>query len=234
MRNWDTFIRSFPDAVTRLDRFEECFHRVPWQPHIPERWKSSTLPDFPSISMDSEAYQLNFWQHAMFEAAARHLLYAYSKDIDAALGENEQMYPAKCSNATYGIKKQFVGYLDGEAGTGKSRVVHALLEFAKKWGREGSVETMAFTRVAAINIQGRTMHSARKLTLHVNERGSPPSAEMKAKFNRVILVIVDEISMTDQSLQGRTDCTEVRFHGWPTLSLSRRLAPATNRSWISM
>lgn len=46
-------------------------------------------------------------------------------------------------------------FLGGEAGTGKSTVVDALLTMVKQWGREGSVKTMAFTGAAAINIHGK-------------------------------------------------------------------------------
>ncbi|OWY96602.1 hypothetical protein PHMEG_00033095 [Phytophthora megakarya] len=105
----------------------------------------------------------------------------------------------------YSLKDQLIGYLGGEAGTGKSTVVDALLTFAQKWGRTGSVETLAFTGVAAINIHGRTIHSARNLKLNGAEPNSAPTIEMKSKFSRVVLVIIDEISITDQGLLGGMD-----------------------------
>jgi hypothetical protein len=200
----DDFMRAFHDALTRLERFEECFRPVPWsQPNDCPRWTKATLPGFPSIAATAEAYSLNFWQHSMFEAAARHLLYAYSTDVEAAL--DEQMYPTSHSAEPYDIKSQLIAFFGGEAGTGKSTVIHALLNFAKLWGRDGSVETLAFTGVAAINIDGRTIHSARNLLLNGAQHKTDPSVEMKARFSRVILVIIDEISMTDQALLGGAD-----------------------------
>jgi hypothetical protein len=73
------FISQFRDAHTRLERLHECFAPVPYRlVDTPPRWTQTTLPEFPEIAMTSEAFQLNFWQHVMFEVAARHLLYAYS------------------------------------------------------------------------------------------------------------------------------------------------------------
>jgi hypothetical protein len=89
--------------------------------------------------------------------------------------------------------------------TGKSKVVEALLTMARKWCREGSVEMMAFTDAAAINIHGKTVHSSRNLQLNGADPKSAPSSEMKARFKRVMLVIVDEISISPQALLGCTD-----------------------------
>lgn len=85
---------------------------------------------------------------------------------------------------------------------------------AEKWGREGSVETLAFTGVAAINIRGRTMHSARNLKVHDKGESYNPSAEMRNRYSRVVLVIIDEISMTDQALLGRTDAVSRELSAW--------------------
>ncbi|OWY95803.1 hypothetical protein PHMEG_00034101, partial [Phytophthora megakarya] len=98
-----------------------------------------------------------------------------------------------------------IGYLDGEAGTGKTTAVEALLALAKHWGREGIVLTLAFTGAAAIIIHWKTMHSARHLKLHGAEPDSPPSFEMKSRFGRVLWDIIDNISITHRSLLGGTD-----------------------------
>jgi hypothetical protein len=212
----DAFIGAFPDAPTRLDRFQECFRPVSWhEPAASPQWSRAVLPAFPSIAVTSEAFHMNFWQHAMFEVAARHLLYAYSTDVADVLCE--PMYPASYRAKPYEIRPQMIAYLGGEAGTGKSTVVHGLLAFSKMWGREGSVETLAFTGVAAINVKGRTMHSARNLKLNGAQNNPTPTVEMKSRFTRVVLVIIDEISMTDQALLGGTDLA------------SRSLAGNTNK-----
>ena len=56
----------------------------------------------------------------MFETYARHLLYLYACDIDRS--EFHNVCPPN-------IKPQLVGYLGGAAGTGKSAVISALLDF---------------------------------------------------------------------------------------------------------
>lgn len=209
------FIKTFPGAQTRLERLEECFGPVEWIPPTPRpRWTPDTLPPFPKIAVVSEAFRLNMWQHVMFETTARHLLYAYSQDIGDALGE--PLYPLNHNRAPYQVSSQLRAYFGGEAGTGKSTVVHALLKFAKLWGRNGSVETMAFTGVAAINIAGKTIHSARNLRFNGAEPNSPPTLDMKSKFSRVVLIIVDEISITDQALLGGMDSVSRRMSPRPT------------------
>jgi len=200
----DNFIAQFKDAPTRLERLQECFGPVSYREldGLP-RYSADTLPSFPSIELVSEAFQLNFWQHVVFESAARHLLYAYSQDIADAL--SEPILPLVVNASPYELKPQLIAYLGGEAGTGKSTVVDALLRFASRWGREGSVETLAFTGAAAINIKGRTMHSARNLKINGADPNAAPTTEMKSKFSRVILIAIDEISITDQALLGGTD-----------------------------
>jgi hypothetical protein len=217
----DVFVNAFPDAPTRLERFRECFEPVPWrQPSGHPQRTPAPLPLFPSIAIVSESFHLNFWQHTMFEVAARHLLYEYSADIAKAL--REPIYPATSTLHPYNIKPQLIAYLGGEAGTGKSMVIHALLTMAQKWGREGSVETLAFTGVAAINICGRTMHSARNLKLSGAENSPNPSVEAKSRFSGIILVIIDEISMTDQALLGGAEIASRSLAG-------RRDAPMGGR-----
>lgn len=63
------------------------------------------------------------------------------------------------------LKKQLIGYVGGEAGTGKSAFIAAILTFATLWGRRNTVETMAFTGLAALNVDGDTIHSQRGITI---------------------------------------------------------------------
>ncbi|KAK1935190.1 ATP-dependent DNA helicase pfh1 [Phytophthora citrophthora] len=199
-----TFIETFPRAATRLQRLEDCYGPVPFPTHpMRPRWSPESLLQFPTIAMVSEAFMLNFWQHVMFEVAARHLLYAYSLDIESTIGD--PLFLPGSRPTPFEIRPQLISYLGGQAGTGKSTVVDALLSFARLWGRVGSVETLAFTGAAAINIHGKTLHTARNLKLSGAEPNSPPSNEMKTRFSEVVLVIIDEISITDQALLGGTD-----------------------------
>jgi hypothetical protein len=198
------FIDTFTTSQTRLERLRECYQPVPYNPTtVDHPLTPDTLPTFPTFAMVSQAFKLNFWQHVMFEVCAPHLLYAYAIDIEEAADDGA--FVSQNQAALYDIKPQLVGYLGGQAGTGKSTVVEALLTMARKWGREGSVETMAFTGAAAINIHRKTMHSSRNLQLNGADPKSAPSSEMKARFNRVALGKDDEISISPQALLGGTD-----------------------------
>lgn len=172
------------------------------------------------IAVLSQAYKLNFWQHVAFEVAARHLLFEYLRDIDDEL--QDPIFPSDFTAEPYALKPQVVMYLGGEAGTGKSRVIHALLKFAKRWGRAGTVETMAFTGVAAINIRGKTMHSSRNLTLSGRQSSTPANLEMKTRYQQVKLVIIDEVSMTDEGLLGNTDLASRSMSRSPEKVMGRK------------
>jgi hypothetical protein len=200
----DEFIEAFPTRTTRLEKLQECFGPVSYPiAQLEPRYTPEYLPEFPTIAAVSRAFNLNFWQHVMLEVAARHLLYAYSMDIECATGDS--LIASETIAAAYDIKPQLIAYLGGQAGTGKSTVVDALLAFAQQWDRAGSVETLASTGAAAINISGSTMHSAPNLKLNGAESNAPPSNEMKARFMQVVLVIIDEISITYQALLAGTD-----------------------------
>lgn len=97
--------------------------------HLSPQFMPESMPQFPKIQEVPQAFQLNFWQHSIFETAARHLLHAYLKGIDDELETPIYRAGQKCE--PYAIEHQLVAYLRGEAGTGKSTVIHALLHFAK-------------------------------------------------------------------------------------------------------
>ena len=172
------------DTYSLAETGFECFSPIPWEdPTLRPTITVDDLPRFPAIGVVSRAYQLNFWQHAAFEKIARHVIYAYRSDIERESGSSFTRPPRA------DLLDQLVGDLGGEAGAGKS---------------DGSVETLAFTGVAAINVHGRTIHSARNIFIGENDN-TRPSTDMRAAFGRVVLTMIDEISMTDQSLLGRAD-----------------------------
>ncbi|ETK83252.1 hypothetical protein L915_11499 [Phytophthora nicotianae] len=127
------FIDTFRTASTRLERLKDCYGSVPYSsPPSEPRWTPDSLPSFPTIAMLSEAFKLNFWQHVIFEATARHLIYAYSEDIEST--SSEASFPISTRPVVYDIKDQLIAYLGGQAGTGKSTVVQELLTLARKVG----------------------------------------------------------------------------------------------------
>ncbi|KAJ8537523.1 hypothetical protein ON010_g13073 [Phytophthora cinnamomi] len=183
------FLEAFPSVRTRIERLQECYGPVPYD--VPPIEPQSTLDTLPPLSENCN-------------------------DIDDVIGEAFD-FPQYQSDP-FKIKSQLIAYLGGEAGTVKSTVVEALLALAKRWGREGSVETLAFTGAVAFNIHGKTMHSARNLQLNGAEPNSAPSTEMKDRFTRVVFVVIDDISITNQALLGGTD------------SVSRSMSTTPNKS----
>ena len=119
------------------------------------------LTSFPDIRDVSIALRLNFWQHVVFETYARHLLYKYTIDIEDSEGTTSSSTSASRQRYSRGgsersrprpidIPAQLIGYVGGEAGSGKSKVISALLTFARLWGRRDTVETMAFMQWALL------------------------------------------------------------------------------------
>ncbi|KAJ3242384.1 hypothetical protein HDU77_010779, partial [Chytriomyces hyalinus] len=102
------------------------------------------------------------------------------------------------------LKPQLIGYLGGEAGTGKSAVIAALLLFSRLWGRPNTIETMAFMGLAGLMIDGDTIHSKRGLGIDLS-RSKPLSHPLKQKILPVILTIVDEVSMTKIDVMGAAE-----------------------------
>ena len=86
-----------------------------------------------------------------FEKFAQHILYCWTRDIEGVANTeivNEE-------RARYALEPQLIGYLGGEAGSGKSAVIEALLIFATRRGRRNMIETLAFTGIAAIQVDGK-------------------------------------------------------------------------------
>ncbi len=87
-------------------------------------------------------------------------------------------------------------FLGGEGGTGKSRVIQALLYFAEKWNVPGSIRTCALTGIAASLAQGQTFHSLIGLRGGIGYNTSTsPSEKAKKNLQNFLVLILDEVSM---------------------------------------
>jgi len=200
----------------KLKLLSEFFDPVPWKDPsklsaIPQAVAIQRLTKFSSIAKVAVAFRLNFWQHAVFETFARHLLYRFLGDIEkasafqAASTESfdviELDVPPTVLNGF--LKEQLIGYMGGIAGSGKSAVIGALLAFARLWGRRNTVETMSFTGLASQQVEGKTIHASRALETFGFEPKNSNSVSIAVK--RYYLSIVDEVSMTGQKLIGAAE-----------------------------
>ena len=93
--------------------------------------------------------------------------------------------------------EQFIGFLSGPGGTGKSKVIHAVLEYCKGFCdlikypfHKRTIVVTALTGAAAVNIRGETTHSA---CLIYNKAIKPQDIE---DWQDTVMVLIDEISFT--------------------------------------
>jgi hypothetical protein len=168
---------------------------------------TSTLQDFCNISEISIALRLNFGQHGPFDMYGRALLRSIVKDIQAT--DNSMKFSEQNSTP----QMQLIGFIGGDAGVGKSAIIKGLLLLATKWKRRDLVETLAYTNIAACNIDGRTVHSARNISRSGEFQPGKLDNKSKQCISQVRLIIVDEFSMFWLALLGQLDnstrlCTE--------------------------
>lgn len=103
-------------------------------------------------------------------------------------------------------KKKLVLFLTGAGGTGKSKVIQEVLLYCQEYCEQiqvpftdRTIVVTALTGVAAVLINGETLHSA---TYVYNKT---IKEEMIAKWHDVRLVIVDKISFANKDLLETVD-----------------------------
>ena len=113
-------------------------------------------------------------------------------------GEKQSIDQTQKLQSLLNDPKQFVCFLSGQGGSGKSRVIGAVIHYCKNLCQALNVEFSRFTIVvtamtgaAAVNINGQTVHRACKL----NNSNIEKSDEWA---NETCMVIVDEISFCSQ------------------------------------
>jgi len=208
------FIALKESHSVKIKMISEFFEPVPWteptakapmsvqEAQAYQAVQIAKLRKFDSIKNISVAMQLNFWQHSVFETYARHLQRKWLFDIKENDANFSSFHIPEYVQAH--MKPQLIGYIGGIAGSGKSSVIAALLTFAQLWGRRDTIETIAFTGLASLQIDGCTIHKARGLTTHGCE--PRPSDDVNRKVKRIYLTIIDEVSMVGQKLCGSADC----------------------------
>ena len=85
--------------------------------------------------------------------------------------------------------EQFIGYVGGPGGTGKSQVIKAIVDFHKKMKVKHTLKLCANTGTAAKHIGGSTTTTLFGFTSKKN------NAKLQRTFEKVDTIIVDEVSM---------------------------------------
>ncbi len=94
-------------------------------------------------------------------------------------------------------------FITGKAGTGKSTLLRHFLETTEK-----SVVVLAPTGVAALNVNGQTIHSFFRFSTHVTEREVKKksfSSVQRDLYRALTTIIIDEVSMVRADLM---DCVD--------------------------
>jgi len=197
--------------LKQIKMLSEYYTPVPWRDSklLGKSREIFLLQPFDSISNVSLAFCLNYWQHYVFEYYARHLLYAYTLDI--VDNTNTIVFDTTFPSS---LRRQVIGYMGGNAGTGKSAVIEALLKFSVLWGRRDTIETMAFMGLAGLMIEGDSIHSSRGMSVGQSATYSQPRT---LKVKKVYLSIVDETSQAPQVVMGEAslETRKIRCNNLP-------------------
>jgi hypothetical protein len=150
--------------------------------HTPKTASIRGSPDvhqhFATILQVSREYSLNERQHYAFRLIGCALLSRW---------RHAELLKEDCKDLASVLREsQLLLFLGGEGGTGKTRIVDAVQDLCKSWGRSRSLVKAALTGKAATLINGRTLAS---FLLQIRKReASDAIVEME-------LIIIDEVSM---------------------------------------
>lgn len=87
----------------------------------------------------------------------------------------------------------------GEGGTGKSRIIKAIVAGMDLTERKDEVVLLGPTGAAATNIDGNTIHSSLGIGITPKKQRSDVSPRVKKLWSKKKIMIIDEISMVDLS-----------------------------------
>ena len=99
--------------------------------------------------------------------------------------------------------QQFLLYVAGEGGTGKSRVIEAVKLGMQLLGREEEMFVTAPTGNAANNVQGSTIHTGLDVAVRGRKQGA--SRRVQALWRNKNMLVIDEISMVSSKLMDSID-----------------------------
>jgi ATP-dependent exoDNAse (exonuclease V) alpha subunit len=101
-------------------------------------------------------------------------------------------------------EEQFLLYVGGEGGTGKSRIIDAVRLGMVLLEREKEILVLAPTGNAAKNVQGSTIHTGLDVAVR-GHRKQRTSARVRSLWTNKTMLIIDEISMVSSKLMDSID-----------------------------
>ena len=200
-------------VTPRVDLMENLEKALRESKHLKLATQGSNPPeldsDFPSIQDHSQHWTLNEKQHNAFILCAASLL----KHIWTANQEDPSAQEFKCRQFSDQIRnhlakifcesEQMIFYLGGAGGTGKSRVVQAFVDYARRWHSSASVVITANCGIAAVLVGGCTLHCA--LGIQIQKNPPNPSLSQREAWSEVGVLFIDEFSMTKKEMYDLLD-----------------------------
>ena len=178
-----------------------------------------SLPELCTIRDTVNAFCLNKEQTAAFTILTAYLL-SFEDSFKLTTTNTDELCVARLTmeniHADCLHNNLLFFVLHGPAGTGKSRVIHALHEL---WNLSSTVLVTATTGAAAILLSAQTYHSALQLNPKKSAKIVPP--QLRAPFLSLRILIIDEMSMLgttglskiDQRLRFLRGCDVAPFGG---------------------
>jgi hypothetical protein len=130
---------------------------------------------------------------------------------------NEQMSDDDCLPESEKENPHLMMLVLGGGGTGKSRLIQCIRDFARRWGLADTMRVCATTGSAAANVQGSTWQSTTGVGVRHKSRSKDESAlrdvmsarpvdkELLGVWSPVSMMILDEVSMAGCQSVGRLD-----------------------------
>lgn len=169
---------------------------------------------YPTILDVAKIFTLNEYQFYAFRMAAVHFL--------------QKLRKGHLSNGHGSVNMAELGrngfqlYIGGEGGTGKSRIVEALLHLCNYWNQPKAIRTCAPTGIAASVVHGQTFHSLVGMAGNNGYKSHHRiSSDAIDAFAPVQILILDEVSMLGRSelsildthLRRLKECNDTKFGG---------------------
>jgi len=112
----------------------------------------------------------------------------------------------------YCHRPQDLMHLTGPGGSGKSFCMLCLVEFCRLWGFADKIAIGCPTNLAAALLGGQTVDALFQIKRNERELGEPAETS-KAEWSRVILILLDEVSMIGAELLGKMNDRAKKFAG---------------------
>lgn len=154
---------------------------------------------YPRIATVADHFTLNAEQYQAFILVAVAILKSVVKRVSGLqLSDDAQsaLRMARECVRRVTLHEQMIGYIAGEAGTGKSQVINAIVLFAQKWRISECLLLTSTTGASAALLRANTYHSALGIVLSKFKTPEGEALALRHKeWAQVDVLIIDEIGM---------------------------------------